>query len=131
MARDGRAVARADEAAPSPPGALMLGLAVLGGLGAWAARLVAGASLVGWACAAGWLGLATLYALSAAAVVPTLWVLWLSERIRRRAGQHPTDTGWQAAGFAARIGRLLNVLALALIVAETSLIPFIGPCAYR
>lgn len=123
------ATAQAHPHAPPVVGAWTLSFAVLGGLSAWIARLIAGASLVGYACESGALGLLVLYGLSVAAISQALVSLWLSQRIRRQAEHFPADTAWQSAGFAAGVGALLNAISLALILAESSLIPFLGPCA--
>lgn len=120
--------AQADPQAPPVVGPWALSFAVLGGLGAWIVRLTAGAALVGYACHRGALGHLALYALSLAAVSHALFSWWLCQRIRRRADHFPADTAWQAAGFAARVGALLNAIAVALILAESSLIPFVEPC---
>lgn len=100
----------------------------LGGLVAWTVRLFASASLVGWACEAGPVGVVVLYAISAAALAATGWALWASRRLHRRAGRGAGDTGWREAGFVARVGVALNAISAVLIVAETSFVPFVDPC---
>lgn len=120
--------AQADPQAPPVVGPWTLWFAVLGGLGAWIVRLTAGAALVGYACDGGALDRLALYALSVAALGQALVCWWLCRRIRRRADHFPADTAWLAAGFAAGVGALLNAIAVALILAESSLIPFVEPC---
>lgn len=102
--------------------------AALGGLVAWTVRLLASASLVGWACDAGPAGVAVLYAISAAALAVTGWAWWASRRLHRRAGRGAGDTAWREAGFVARVGVALNAISAVLIAAETSFIPFVDPC---
>lgn len=120
--------ARKDPDAPPVVGPWTLWFAVLGGLGAWIARLIAGAMLVGYACGAGWMGMGVLWLLSAAAGAVALGALGLCRRIRRRANDARADTEWRAARFAATVGILMNAISLVLIGTESLFLVFIDPC---
>lgn len=120
--------ARKDPDAPALVGPWTLWFAVLGGLGAWIARLIAGAMVVGYACGAGWVGMGVLWLLSLAAAVVALGALMLCRRIRRRANDARADTEWRAARFAATVGILMNAISLALIGTESLFMVFIDPC---
>ncbi len=115
----------ADEAVGYGP----LWFGVLGGLTAWIVRLVAGASLVGWSCANGWVGTLVQWLNSGFWALITLAALVICVRIGRRTANVDGDQSWSAASVLAGIGVLMNAMSLALIVAESVSIGFVPACA--
>lgn len=109
-------------------GPVTLWSAVLGGLVAWLVRLVAGSVLVAYACLGGRTGMLVLYAASAAGLLIAAGALLLCLRIIRRVNTANGDESWSGAGLGARVGVLMNAIAIALILAESAAIPLVSPC---
>lgn len=105
-----------------------LWFAVLGGLGAWFVRLVAGSVVVAYACLGGRTGVLVLYGVSVAGLVITGVALGLCLRVHRRVRAANGDERWAGVGLAARVGVLLNAIAAVLVLAESAAIPFVSPC---
>ncbi len=111
------------------PGGLMLWVAVVTGVAAWAAHLLLVASLVRWTCneeGSRWV-LDVLTAVTAAA---TLLAMWLCLGIMRAAGEDE-EAGTPAARtrFLGVFGLMTGAINLVLILLEGSYAWFISPCA--
>lgn len=111
------------------PGGLMLWVAVVTGVAAWAAHLLLLASLVRWTCnedGSRWV-LDVLTAVTAAA---TLLAMWLCLGIMRASGEDE-EAGTPAARtrFLGVFGLMTGSINLVLILLEGSYAWFINPCA--
>lgn len=103
---------------------LRLTYALFGGILAWMAHLIAMAGLNGWVCRTGQLW--PMHAVTAATLVATLHVLWVSWRIRRDPTPSPGVRAAQFLGFA---GIVINVFNAVMIVAEWVPVLVIHPCS--
>lgn len=122
-----RVPVRSGTTAAPPASAWTWTFALLGGLGAWFARLLANSGLMGFACEAGALGVATLYGVTLGGVAVTVAALVTALRIRRAVAGADGDEP-EALGFLAVVGVMMNLVALAGVVLETAAIPFVDVC---
>ena len=111
------------------PGGLMLWVAVVTGIAAWAAHLLLLSALVRWTCnddGSRWV----LDALTVATAAATLAAMWLCAGIIRGADADEAD-GTPAARtrFLGVFGLMTGAINLALILLEGSYAWFISPCA--
>ncbi len=111
------------------PGSLLLWVAVLTGIAAWAAHLLLLASLVQWSCneeGSRWL----MDVLTLVTAMATVGAMWLCAGIIR--GADAADAAGTAAGrtrFLGVFGLMTGAVNLALILLEGSYAWFISPCA--
>ncbi len=111
------------------PGGLMLWVAIVAGVAAWAAHLLLLASLVRWTCnesGSRWV----LDVLTLVTALATLVAMWLCLGIIRVA-QDDEEAGTPAARtrFLGVFGLMTGAINLILIVLEGSYAWFISPCA--
>ncbi len=111
------------------PGGLLLWVAVLTGIAAWAAHLLLLASLVRWSCnedGSRWL----MDVLTLVTALATVVAMWLCAGIIRGADEDEA-AGTPAGGnrFLGVFGLMTGAVNLALILLEGSYAWFISPCA--
>jgi len=112
------------DAATTRVSGLRLTYALFGGILAWMAHLIAMAALNGWVCRTGRLW--PMHAVTAATLVATLHVLWVSRQVSR----DPTpDPGIRAAHFLGSAAIVINLFNAVLIVAEWVPVLVVHPCS--
>lgn len=103
---------------------LRLSYVLFGGILAWMTHLIGQSTLNGWVCRTGQLW--PMHAITAATLLVTLHVLWLSWQLSR---DPDTSSNVQAARFLGFAAVVINVFNATMIVIEWIPVILVHPCA--